>query len=777
MRRVSRYRNLVPKLLRHSGVAAIAIGVFATLVGLVCGVTSTIWVSVASAKDMSRQASIGEFTAAYTPLTEVGREWLQGNAALSVRHSRPADVVAKGRAWQGNIIDGPVKWGGPGLITSGRAPLAGTEVALSPTLASALGVGVGDEVAVLPARQESLRVVGLLVDPASAATATLYRASAPEPEVADEVFLADGNADSHLVEAMDEEGISFRDIARLEAGANNDFSSDTGMSWELRYLPRLVLGLAVLLLSVGALGVVPLLATAEEELVAAGASTSHSRSVGRVAWIIGVGLATLIGWMGGYLVAVTLSGYFARLWGQSWLTTSFDWPSLGLTLILATTLPLVATRLIRRSSIPRSEGMRRVSRLIMVGVLLLAIVGSVVSNDELSRSAWMACGPLMGLMAAGAAGPIGWHRGRMAAVVAREHYRASCFWLVPLVVMIGFLSASAAISEYGARLTATTSAPAQPPGSMVIGGIGPASAEIEKALSQVTGSRAWTFAPNVSPGTVLVLPPLLAACLRVGESWSESEDCVVAETSGIGVPGVVTESGQVRAEPGLVQDGHVVVLVLDGEGKIAALTSLRAIPDPRLGVNSVTALIPAGTDLGAGQIAHESSQRILLLEGVGFLSQAEQAQIVGVIRSLTPSAQYIIDPGLTKEPGQHLMALVFAGVGAMVILALVLPAAVAATLARRPVGGQLVDAGEQDRHRRQRVLRWLAVAAALCIAAGVGGRVSATLWGLRPGVGTGELWLAPPGAGLIAITVVAALDLRGATGRWKLPKWVRSARG
>ena len=111
MRRVSRYRNLVPKLLRHSGVAAIAIGVFATLVGLVCGVTSTIWVSVASAKDMSRQASIGEFTAAYTPLTEVGREWLQGNAALSVRHSRPADVVAKGRAWQGNIIDGPVKWG------------------------------------------------------------------------------------------------------------------------------------------------------------------------------------------------------------------------------------------------------------------------------------------------------------------------------------------------------------------------------------------------------------------------------------------------------------------------------------------------------------------------------------------------------------------------------------------------------------------------------------------------------------------------------------------
>ena len=54
MRRVSRYRNLVPKLLRHSGAAAIAIGVFATLVGLVCGVTSTIWVSVASAKDWAR---------------------------------------------------------------------------------------------------------------------------------------------------------------------------------------------------------------------------------------------------------------------------------------------------------------------------------------------------------------------------------------------------------------------------------------------------------------------------------------------------------------------------------------------------------------------------------------------------------------------------------------------------------------------------------------------------------------------------------------------------
>jgi MacB-like periplasmic core domain len=89
---------------------------------------------------------------------------LDDRAIESAAIARSAQVDVAGDTVQALVID-PIRGEPGGTVLRGRAPRADDEVALGPTTADNLGLGVGDEMTIAGARKRAMRVVGEAVLP------------------------------------------------------------------------------------------------------------------------------------------------------------------------------------------------------------------------------------------------------------------------------------------------------------------------------------------------------------------------------------------------------------------------------------------------------------------------------------------------------------------------------------------------------------------------------------------------------------------------------------
>lgn len=674
-----------------------------------------------------------------------------------------------------------------GVVVEGQRPSRPGDVLVTSSIARALDLGPGStaELSIDGAPAAAARVTGVTRDPADQASATVIHLADPAATDATGFtrWLSDTDFYDHeeLQPYLDRRSASYQSLDSLVASA---LLAQPQYLSAMRGLP---LG-AALLVGVLLVSFTTLLMTQlRPDATALQAAGMTARAAyGRI--VLVASLAVIAGVLAGLALTATVL-FLARRrisswFGQDWVGVEIDLAlasRLLLVVCLGGALTLVAVRL---APVLRQALTRRSARARPRTWATAATVVAVAAGVALTWSLVAATRP--------GSGDAAWLVAPWAAVVLAA---ALPFALGPLLVtdlrpatralanrVSGGLRPAAAVAAviavgaglWSAQTTRSAadgealSSPLVPAGSFVISD---APVEANDTLAQIYdergGEQLLRFALlDEREQDLRVTSTALVSCAQdvpggnlaeVPESCWPAADKTAAPVNVvmIGEPGSTP-----RADPGLVRDGQVGLMLFTGDdGSVARFATTDAAADPTLGGNLPGLVLPPESPVLQDFGAQPSGTELVALLDYTALQPEDQLYVRSAALRLAPGAQTADGTEPTAYDRLRTVANTVAVMGAGAATVVLLLGGVATAITHSVSRRTLVDLSTTARARRRVVLRWALVGVAPALLAVPLVFLVATS-GLRAVGDQGWLWPVPAVGMLVAGIAAAAVFAR-----------------
>lgn len=544
-----------------------------------------------------------------------------------------------------------------GVLVDGRFAARAGEATLTPAVAEALDLSVGDEVELAgdgPGGNSPATLTGIVVDPADRLAAEVVVAAAGDPAQA-ATWLTDSEeiAGEELLAALEDRRVGFRTVDVL-AGEQPGTALRT-LGTVMGALVPVAWVTSVLLLALLFLGLRRQNERTAEALRAAG---MPQRSVLRL--LLGTALVVVVGGAAsGAAAAVGLMSLLRELpaaaLGQVWPDLSLPW-FLQLSYVLL--LPLLVGAVVwycTRLSLPLaglsgSSAVRHAGAPVLGGgVLLYALVYLQVADVPLATAAGLLVlvGACLLLRQA-----VGLGQGTAARAVI-GHNAGLLLGLSLVLVLVSFGSGLlASRSAVAAEVTELSTFRLQPGGSYLLYGVNERSSRLLQDAYRSLGGRATiTYAiPDEQDIQLRSTSPALVGCVdreNLAQADSVITACGPRETN-VPINGVALSEGTggIEADRALVQDGEIGLLsYATATSDITATAVEPATVDPALGGLLPGAVVPAGSPAAQRYGLRPSGSYYLALVDFGELPPHSQARMRAVVGDLASTADVSEDPG------------------------------------------------------------------------------------------------------------------------------------
>lgn len=659
-----------------------------------------------------------------------------------------------------------------------RGSLGAHGVALSDDIADVLGVDLGSRVALHTGDGDQTRVVEAIIDiPGGGAGDVAVWVDEPAARSHAEVALLDADplTTPRLAHAVEHGPYMLRTLG----GLWDDYRATVvNRSVTVALLDRVVVLVALVtpllvLAAVGLnrsllrrdlLGLTSAGMTRRRAMTVVGRAVSGTALIGCVVGtaagaVIGRVWAALIGWLG------------LRHWWAGWSVTVLVLPTLTVVVVAAVTtwMTLGGGQARRIRPVRSRSGRTQVgAALVLVVVAVVLCVLSVASRlvpVRLVGVAVLAAGVISPAMLCATAATSSLPT--VTRITVRTLLRPWLVMLMALGFVVGLGTAQVAGLEHAARVAQMEGRPDQPVGSLVARTVRASVASEATDLYRRAGMTGehWWIDPVEVPGgrTLRVTSPDVLTCLEARPDWNREVDfegCPIPDTvAPLNTVGL-SSRGATSADPALVVNGKVALLLLDGEGKVLTHQLVVARADPVMG-----GLVPGVTLDPRGRAARDfhlepSGQGTLLLSHFGMLSPRERATIRARIASGSPTAEVTEDDDLVVAQIQaraHTTAIVLALVGMSL-------AALLALAYGRFLGSWLLalrDLGATRRALSGLVVKVVGLSVVSLLASAGCGFAAAWFTGVHNGSGFGWWWVWCP----VVVTLVTPLALVAAVRR------------
>lgn len=669
-----------------------------------------------------------------------------------------------------------------GVLSSGERPDEPGEIAVSRLVAAALRIRPGDQVRLGSDDGDVVfgRVTGTLVDPADASSRTVIELKAQSAQIGATRWLVTSDIVEDRVLGGTIGDAPGTQVASVDSAVAAAKDNRPPVLADLSFLPALLgvlLGVVLLAFVVGLATGWP---TDVAALRAAGMSSRAAWSI-FVRWVVlcvasGEAFGTVVALV---LVSVAKSPVSSQL-GQDWVDVSEPLTAiavlLGTTMVVALAGPSVV-RWVGRQRSAEAGGARARALALRAGVvgvvfaasflgwlllvvvnvragggfLLAALSGAVVCATAPSVLQWLASRRLRPSVA------------KLQTVLSADmrHVTAVC----SVVVFGAALWSARTYSE--AAQSQDQDNPMQPRQSLVLSEIPDSSIAVVSDLYREYGGRQVVRyqMPREQSRVVRVTSPGLVACLEARNAQTPDEappSCWPRRTaSPINAVGLEQGTGLARADPGLVTDGRVGLMVLDTRSTqpLQRMSVVSAGTDQHLG-GIVPGLVvpkdgPLATRLG---LEPGGLSEMVMLDYVR-LTPEERLRLRAEVGRVAPTALINDGTGPTAYDRARLAASfggLFGGVVGGILLLLGGYAAIQTARVTRRV---LQELGPLASLRWSLVARWVAVPTTAILLAGALAFATASWGGRATQFPFGPLWAAPAAMTLAAVAALATCFL------------------
>lgn len=682
-----------------------------------------------------------------------------------------------------------------GVLAAGRRPAAPGEALVSNVVADSLRIHPGDQVSLgAGTGSTTTKVTGIMRDPANVSAQWVFQVVANNPRFHPTRWLMDTNLanDRSLGPLLSR--TSSR-IASVESAVPLALENKPPTLTALGFFPAGA-GLLLGCLITGA--VVALARRWRKDAAALQASCLSPRA----AWFV------FAGWVASGVVLGELAGSVASVaalsasrkavsgWlGQDWGHVSIPAGSAVAVVVVTAALALIAIptaahlawlrtgqpgRGITTSVPPRWVSRRghgqRPSRLILLAVLAAATVAWGYLALVSTRDASQVLALLLGCVLAAGCPYV------VSSLVASGLPRATKAMFGALVGGLRLAAAAAGIviflagawsaqSYYSADQGEAADNPEQPKSSLVVADAPSSSVDLIHALYRKYGGGQlidYQMAAESGSHILRVTSSGLVACVNKTHATSpddlepqcwpdSSKTATPINAVALGPAGSATV-----ADPGLVQDGTVGLLVLTPRSRnpIADTATVHADADARLGGVLPGLVVPLDSPVVADYQLTPSGVSQLLLTDYGKLSPSDRLRLRAEIARIAPTAllnDSTAPSSYDLARSQAGTAGVFGAVAAVLLLLLGGYATVQTTASARRL---VQDLGTLPGLRWSLVLRWLAVPVASALLAGALAYLTVSWGGRAHEFPYGPWWASPAAAALLAAIVLGGWFVR-----------------
>lgn len=660
-----------------------------------------------------------------------------------------------------------------GVLVSGGWPKGAGDAVVSEALADALGLDVGERAFLASSRGPTeITITGLTVDPADISSRTVTSlVTSNAALVGTRWLLNDPFAVAELQQPLTERRATVQSTAGLVEAASR---ARPAFVTALTHVP---LGVAA---SVGA-------------LMAAFAAMRSRRwtldvdilmSAGmtqRGAWrtvLDGCALTLLAGLVAGIGAALAMLAVFRVIvsswFNQRWVRLDIPWRLIVIVLLTAALAVLVQRHSPRKLWVRAVATARRiaVSASIRGRVAWTVLVVSLAAWGALTAAAAsQAAEDLLGLLPVLAAvsiaavpfavGPFMGARLGPALRALCQHVAAGMSVVVAVATTVALLCGVwAGLLYAGADVGERASSPLQPAGSFVVDRVPDRVIPALQRAYQDAGGRdflSWQR-PDESRANLRVTSVSLVDCLDREDATrlnSLAESCWPQNAASPVSPVVLGPPGSRDiADPDLLVDGRIGLLLFEGEGQVTRSSRAAAASDVTLG-----GIIPGLVVAEGGPVAREyglqpNGLSAVVLRDFSRLDEQNRLRVRAEVARFAPGAMTAdgTDPTTyDRLRSTAVLAAVLGAVLASVLLALGLWAAATAQASTRRL---LVDVGGVVRIRFGLVARWLLLPVAGATTTMIVTMITVTSGLRQPIPGGALIWL--PGGALLAVTAVAA---------------------
>lgn len=668
-----------------------------------------------------------------------------------------------------------------GVLSQGRHPSADGDATLSTATAQTLEVALGDSLDAVfdDGREIRARVVGITVDPADKTTNTMVvldPSSSPERAT---TWLSEKDPYSflELQSFLDRRTATYQSVDAL---ATQGSDNPPRFLAALRHVP-VAMGLLFLTIIVSTLALLRTTARRDVDgLVAAGMSDQAAwRQMLRAAFGA-VLLGQLVGGLAVSAVIFLLREQISGIFGQQWVGVSVPWAEFGLTLVLTLAIGLAASKLARtfRAAFERfgAAKTRRAWALPAAVIVLtlgfaLELVALASSLQSPPGSASLLAPWASALIVAALPFVIGFGIGRGLARATRvlfANLSTGLRTVVMVAAVVALVSGTyASTTTHDANVNEGRSGQLQPPGSFLVFEIpNSAAGPLLETYREQGGSHVEQYEiPDETNTNLRVTGVRLISCMSKAGTRDPNvvENACFPQETYTPINTVVLgprTKPVATADPGLVKDGKVGLLLFKGEtGKASILTDTDARADPRLGGNMPGLVIPK-----AGRVAKYFDLQPGNTSLVAFLDFSDltprgQARLRAAVARFAPGAQTADGTNASGYASQRSVANATAFVGATIVSIVVLVGGAAVTLGHRRTRRMLVDIGAGAGYRQRLASRWIAIPGLcflICIPMTL---LSTSIAGINAPASNGHLWILPSAAGLLSSALLGAIFL------------------
>lgn len=656
-----------------------------------------------------------------------------------------------------------------GLLTEGSYPDRPGEATVSSSLATSLGLHVGQEAVLVPdeaGEGQRIRITGVTSSPAHAddVTVVLMRNEVDPREAT--AFLTDTDpfADESLSPLLEQRALNGRTVARL--GQDEGAATRTALLSHLGYA-AVILGILSLCL------ILSLLATLGRQARRDVAALQASGMTPVDSWRL-VGYAATYAVLAGTvlgsclaLAAVTMgSSYISGLLGQDWQTIAVSWepfavyavgiPSVVLLVVLA--LPPILLTGGRRQLPEVNLSSRSAACVVALWVVIVGLTVAQILPVQIG-GVWGAAAAFVAPALIGTLAVRGAARGERRVIHAVT--RAMMPILVVTALLIWGATTYSAAAAHNAISMRDTSAAVQPPGSLLVYEVPSASGLVlSEEYRRLGGERVAPYIlPVESSAQVRAASALIVDCMRRGNITNPDyvdPTCVPydsASTVNIVALSSGTSSQVITADPSLIEGGRLGLLVFTPQsgGAAVQITESLASPDALLGGNMPGAVIPVDGTLAKSLNLRAADSELIAFLDFAALPLRAQARFRSDVARLAGAAQVAEERSQYGDVAvQFAISRASAATGVCLLLLLLGFGGATVITSHARLRRTLTDIGCLPRQRRVLVTRIFATPVATVIVAAGLGRFSAWLQGVHDGTGFGWLWLLPGSAALVA---------------------------
>lgn len=663
-----------------------------------------------------------------------------------------------------------------GAVIEGKAPDTPGELTVSPAVAEALGVKLGDEITVtFDDTEVKGTLVGLSVDPARANAEITHLVVDDIPAAQSTVWVTDVDPfqTSRLIPLFDDEALTFRTVELL-AQEESEAASD-------RLFPAanmILLGASIATIWL-LLFLLPVLSRSTrrdvEGLQASGMSSRMTRRFAYTCLGVTVGAGLVSGYLGAVLTGQLLGRHVGGLLDQVWLHVAVPllnplWfaaaLAAGLAIAIALARSMSQERLTKSLSLSLWRGWVPVS----------ATVSAVaVASIALTLAGWISVEwPLLLVAAAVLSAPPALTYLTQLSTrrhATRQALRALGGGVLVLTMMVAVISGLAGVyasrAVHDDRTSAALGGLGQPGGSLAVYQAPANQAQDLADLYAALGGahqQLWTL-PDETGLYLRATTVSLLECMvdrGIDDPFEATTECGVDDSGEIvtafpiDLPVLDPEAeSEATAAPELIEDSQVGLIVFDDRtGEVVDLAQTNDVAsDRRLGGN-----LPGVVLAQDGRVANQfdlrpSGSRFLLFEDFGNLAPQEQAEFRGAVARLAGAAQIAEDNPRIQSLRTRVAWVVGFAAAAMVTLIMMF-GGLLLFRAASPISSTMQLLGAPRSQRLAFGARLVAPLPAAAVVAACWGLALGWLVGIKDGLGYGAPWLFAPIAAILTAAVL-----------------------